>query len=64
MSLDYPHFAKSERKDALVPDPQEFDFSDPDSAAASEMKAEADQADAVFLKRANRRRGVSTCSIG
>lgn len=25
----------SERKDALIPDPQEFDFSDPDKARAT-----------------------------
>ena len=30
MSLNYPNVAKSERKDALVPDPQEYDMSDPD----------------------------------
>ena len=29
---DYPDLAKSKRKDALVPDPQEFDLSDPDRA--------------------------------
>ena len=27
----YPDLAKSERKDSLVPDPQEFDLSDPDA---------------------------------
>ena len=26
----YPDLAKSERKDPLVPDPQEYDMSDPD----------------------------------
>lgn len=33
MSLTYPELSKTdlpERKDALVPDPQEFDSSDPD----------------------------------
>ena len=32
MSPNYPDVAKSERKDALVPDPQEYDMSDPDRA--------------------------------
>ena len=32
----YPNLAKSDRKDALVPDPQEFDFSDPDAKVAHE----------------------------
>ena len=32
----YPDLAKSERKDSLVPDPQEFDFSDPDAKAVHE----------------------------
>ena len=32
MSLNYPDVAKSERKDALVPDPQEYDMSDPNRA--------------------------------
>ena len=27
---NYPNIAKSERKDTLVPDPQEYDMSDPD----------------------------------
>ena len=40
MSLNYPHVAKSERKDALVPDPQEFDFSDPDETRAACQSAE------------------------
>lgn len=30
MPLTYPDLAKSEHKDALVPDPQEYDMSDPD----------------------------------
>ena len=30
MSPIYPHFAKSERKDSLVPDPQEYDMYDPE----------------------------------
>ena len=29
-SYNYPNIAKSMRKDALVPDPQEYDMSDPD----------------------------------
>lgn len=32
MTATYPDPAKSERKDALVPDPQEYDMSDPDRA--------------------------------
>lgn len=36
MPPTYPSLAKSERKDALVPDPQEFDFSDPDRSEAPE----------------------------
>ena len=32
MSSTYPDLGKSKRKDALVPDPQEFDMSDPDRA--------------------------------
>jgi len=32
MSPSYPDLAKSDRKDALVPDRQEFDMSDPDRA--------------------------------
>ena len=32
MSSHYPNLAKSQRKDALVPDPQEYDMSDPDRA--------------------------------
>lgn len=42
----YPDLAKSERKDALVPDPQEFDFSDPDRAD------EEDQADIPLSAKA------------
>ena len=30
MSPHYPSLAKLQRKDALVPDPQEYDMSDPD----------------------------------
>lgn len=46
MSLNYPSFAKSkpdlpERKDALVPDPQEYDMSDPDAVkSACQMAAD------------------------
>ena len=32
MSPTYPDPAKSDRKDSLVPDPQDFDLSDPDRA--------------------------------
>ena len=39
MSRNYPSFAKSERisqrKDALVPYPQEYDMSDPDQTKAA-----------------------------
>ena len=42
---DYPDLAKSERKDALVPDPQEYDLSDPDRA---------DEADAPTLSAKDR----------
>ena len=35
--LHYPSFAKSERKDALVPDSQEYDMSDPDRADEADM---------------------------
>lgn len=34
--MNYPVISKMDRKDALVPDPQEFDFSDPDAKAAHE----------------------------
>ena len=34
MSPTYPNLSKSERKDALVPDPQEYDLSDPDRSDA------------------------------
>lgn len=35
MSLNYPDLSKSERKDTLMPDPREFDFSDPDATKAA-----------------------------
>ena len=38
-AYNYPTLANSERKDALVPDPQEFDLSDPDRADASSLSA-------------------------
>ena len=34
MFPNYSIFAKSESKDALVPDPQEYDMSDPDQSDA------------------------------
>ena len=49
MSWTYPSFTKSdlpERKDALVPDPQEFDMSDPDAADQAD-KARGDCASAA-----------------
>ena len=36
----YPSLSKSKRNDALVPDPQEFDFSDPDQTKATCQSAE------------------------
>ena len=38
---DYPDPAKSERKDALVPDPQEFDMSDPEQSKITPLSAKA-----------------------
>ena len=35
----YPDLAKSDRKDALVPDPQEYDMSDPDQADTLPLSA-------------------------
>lgn len=32
---NYPDLSKSERKDALVPDPQEYDMSDPDGSLST-----------------------------
>ena len=37
--MNYPNLSKSERKDALVPDPQEYDMSDPDQADKPPLSA-------------------------
>ena len=37
-SHDYPDVAKSERKDALIPHLQEFDFSDPDKPLSAKNR--------------------------
>ena len=50
MSWTYPSFAKSERKDALVPDPQEYDMSDPDKADHESHEDQADQVDLSSAK--------------
>ena len=39
MSPHYPSLAKSQRKDALVPDPQEYDMSDPDQSGIRLLSA-------------------------
>ena len=35
----YPDLSKSDRKDSLIPDPQEFDFSDPDRSDDATLPA-------------------------
>ena len=37
----YPSLTKSERKDALVPDPQEYDMSDPERSKITPLSAKA-----------------------
>ena len=39
MSLNYPDVAKSERKDGLVPDTQEYEMSDPDQSGIRPLSA-------------------------
>lgn len=34
--MNYPELTKSDHKDALTPDPQEFDFTDPNKSKKGE----------------------------
>ena len=51
MSLNYPDIAKSERKDALVPDPQEYDMSDPNGI---EIKSKSEKDRCELFSRLTR----------